>query len=64
MSKAMLIMDMPEKCSKCNFWFSKATEPVKYRCMAKQKYIEDLRSKPEWCPLRELPERNPKNPVG
>lgn len=56
--KAILVTDMPKCCSKCKFWFAKATEPVQYRCMAAQKYIEALGSKPDWCPLRELPEHD------
>ncbi|MBC5678214.1 hypothetical protein H8S22_11560 [Anaerostipes sp. NSJ-7] len=55
--KAALIIDMPEYCHGCKFWFAKATDPVRYRCMAAQKYIENLGSKPNWCPLRELPEK-------
>ena len=53
--KAALIMDMPKSCHECRFWFAKATDPVRYRCMAAQKYIENLGSKPDWCTLRELP---------
>lgn len=54
--KAALIIDMPECCDGCKFWFAKATDPVRYRCMAAQKYIENLGSKPNWCPLREIKE--------
>ncbi len=57
MSKAAIIVEMPQCCHECRFWFSKATEPVKYRCMAAQKYIDNLGGKPNWCPLRDLPER-------
>lgn len=35
--KAALIMDMPKSCHECRFWFAKATDPVRYRCMAAQK---------------------------
>lgn len=55
--KAALIIDMPECCNGCKFWFAKATDPVRYRCMAAQKYIENLGGKPNWCPLKELPKR-------
>lgn len=54
--KAALIIDMPECCYGCKFWLAKATDPVRYRCMAAQKYIENLGSKPNWCPLREIKE--------
>lgn len=54
--KAALIIDMPECCHGCKLWLAKATDPVRYRCMAAQKYIENLGSKPNWCPLREIKE--------
>lgn len=57
MSKGYILVDMPEKCSQCNFWFGKATAPVEYRCMAKQRQLENLTEKPDWCPIRELPEK-------
>lgn len=57
MSKGYILVDMPEKCSQCNFWFGKATVPVEYRCMAKQRQLENLTEKPDWCPIRELPEK-------
>ncbi len=57
MSKGYILVDMPEKCSQCNFWFGKATVPVEYRCMAKQRQLENLTGKPDWCPIRGLPEK-------
>lgn len=57
MSKGYILVDVPEKCSQCNFWFAKATEPVEYRCMAKQRKLQNLTEKPDWCPIRELPEK-------
>lgn len=57
MSKGYILVDVPEKCSQCNFWFAKATEPVEYRCMAKQRRLENLTGRPDWCPLRELPKK-------
>lgn len=61
MSKAVLVMDMPEKCEKC---------PLKtlygdagyYVCEAgrycgKKWGRVDLSSKPDWCPLRPMPEK-------
>ena len=56
MSKGYILVDVPEKCSQCSFWFAKATEPVEYRCMAKQRQLENLNGRPDWCPIRELPE--------
>ena len=61
MSKAVLVMDMPEKCEKC---------PLKtlygdagyYVCEAgrycgKKWGRVDLSSKPDWCPLHPMPEK-------
>lgn len=67
MSKGYILVDVPEKCSQCNFWFAKATEPVECRCMAKQRKLQNLTEKPDWCPIRELPEKRrvmgvPRNP--
>lgn len=55
--KGIIVMDIPEKCNKCRFWFGKATAPVEYRCMAAQKRLEKIDSKPNWCPIRELPKQ-------
>lgn len=57
MRKGYILVDVPDKCSQCNFWFAKATAPVEYRCMAKQRQLENLTEKPDWCPIRELPEK-------
>lgn len=57
MSKGYILVEMPEKCRQCNFWFAKATEPVEYRCMAKQRQLENLTGRPDWCPIREFPEK-------
>lgn len=54
--KAFLIMDMPNSCSECNF--------QQYAiCHAVRKSIvgtpEELKSKPDWCPLKPMPEKKP-----
>ena len=51
-------MDMPSSCSECNF--------QQYGiCHAVRKSIcgtpTDLKSKPNWCPLRELPKKDNKS---
>lgn len=55
MSKAVLVMDMPKCCDDCQF-FAYIHFCV---CLADKgrfiRYIEKDK-KPEWCPLRELPE--------
>ena len=55
MPKAVLVMDMPEQvCQKCTLCYE--TEDDEYLCCAVGKLVPDG-EKPDWCPLRELPER-------
>lgn len=49
MSKAVLVMDMPKECGKCNLY-----DPEYDVCEATDKYVRTF-GKPDWCPLRELP---------
>ena len=61
MSKAVLVIDMPEKCEKCplNTLYGDAgyyvCEAGRY-CGKKWGRV-DLSSKPDWCPLRPMPEK-------
>ena len=53
MSKAILIIDMPECCADCRF-----TDSGGDVCALGNKaisYEEYKTKKPDWCPLRELP---------
>ena len=59
MSKAVLVVEMPQKCRECDLY-------VCYRQYAgdsgdcfcgKTKDDVNPESKPNWCPLRELPEK-------
>lgn len=56
MPKAVLVMDMPECCPDCRFFESDWRE-----CYAiSKRYNRDImteEAKPNWCPLRELPEK-------
>ena len=56
MSKAVLVMDMPEKCSWCPlgrlFGTAGATE-----CRATERVNRDCESVPDWCPIRPIPEK-------
>ena len=55
MAKAVLVMDMPEQvCQKCTLCYE--TEDDEYLCCAVGKLVPDG-EKPDWCPLRELPEK-------
>lgn len=66
MPKAVLVMDMPESCKKCVFCRGlNACKLKKY--LAGDRictiYTVDKQimegGKPDWCPLRELPEKMP-----
>ena len=56
MSKAVLVMDMPEQvCQKCTLCYETDNDD-EYLCCATGKLLPDG-EKPDWCPLRELPEK-------
>lgn len=68
MAKAVLVMDMPESCSKCKFLYE-------FQGIKKCQLMNVLNNgvsrlsqntftvkRHEKCPLRELPEKNPSNP--
>ena len=56
MAKAVLVMDMPEQvCQKCALCYETENDD-EYLCCATGKLLPDG-EKPEWCPLRELPEK-------
>lgn len=72
MSKAMLILDMPDTCLDCMFCFE-LDEGIKARCSVVsgdeyKGFFRDIecdggycQNKPDWCPLKELPERQKYN---
>lgn len=59
MDKAVLVMDMPHDCTMCKFF------DLDERCHAVD--VENPwstnpeKAKPDWCPLRELPEKKTGN---
>lgn len=59
MAKAVLIMDMPESCFGCNLCHIDYEEE-RATCQAYET-VKEVNSgtfkKPNWCPLRELPEK-------
>ena len=56
MAKAILVMDMPEQvCQKCTLCYETENDD-EYLCCAVGKLLPDG-EKPDWCPLRVLPER-------
>ena len=57
MPKAVLVMDMPEQvCYKCSLCYEVLPVGDYYMCTALGKEIPDGEI-PDWCPLRELPEK-------
>lgn len=57
MPKAVLVMDMPEDCTMCKFWNSKDDEC--YATGVEELSLNSEEAKPDWCPLRALPEKIP-----
>ena len=58
MAKAVLVMDIPERCADCPL---RSSEKTSYLCcyltlknISSTDYYD---KKPDWCPLRELPEK-------
>lgn len=69
MPKAVLVMDMPESCSKCKFMYE-FQEIKKCQLMnvlnngaSKLSQSTFTEKRHDWCPLRELPEREEELPV-
>lgn len=54
MSKCVLVMDMPSGCIKCPLY-----DYVPSSCFLTNKFQNNISEdfKPDWCPLRELPEK-------
>ena len=57
MAKAVLVMDMPECCADCHCgYFERGTKELNLVCGATGEDANNV-GKPDWCPLRELPEK-------
>ena len=57
MAKAVLVMDIPECCADCCCgYFERYTKELNLVCGATGEDANNV-GKPDWCPLRELPER-------
>lgn len=65
MSKSILVIDTPEACCQCKFSGSDGDY-----CCLKEDMVSDsnmiseeeyLNKKPDWCPLRDFPEKKSKN---
>lgn len=61
MAKAVLVMDNPESCFGCNFLYCDGDTNLD-SCQAREEarpVDSGTYKKPDWCPLRELPEKIP-----
>lgn len=57
MAKAVLVMDMAECCADCPCSFFERDNPIlNLICGVTQEDAYNV-GKPDWCPLRELPEK-------
>lgn len=64
MSKAVLVMDMPECCADCPCSFFERDNPIlNLICGVTQEDAYNV-GKPDWCPLRKLPEKIPESKSG
>lgn len=54
MSKSVLVIDTPESCRSC--YLRGFTLDLQY-CKVERKRIKDTSIKPDWCPLKPLPEK-------
>lgn len=64
MSKAVLVMDMPECCADCQL---AADDPSGLYCVPADEYYDGTEStedRASFCPLRELPEKIPEHKSG
>lgn len=53
MSKSVLVIDTPEKCVSCIY-----VGIFHYFCRINCRDIKDISTKPDWCPLKPLPEKS------
>lgn len=61
MPKSVLVMDNPESCFECNFLYCDGDTNLD-SCQAREeaRLVDSATyEKPDWCPLRELPEKIP-----
>ena len=62
MSKAVLVMDMPENCKECNMSILSRephTGQMCFRCVHHPMFLVEIKkkTKPDWCPLKPMPEK-------
>ena len=58
MKKAALIIDMPTRCADCPLnAILKTGEPICFTTLKNITNDECYKQKPDWCPLKEIPEK-------
>ena len=60
MKKAVLLMDVPEKCFDCNLCVLDMDGSISCYYNKKEicSYVGENNSRPDWCPLKPLPEED------
>lgn len=54
MSKSVLVIDAPEDCYSC---YLRMVSRDLHFCKVKSRRIKDVCIRPDWCPLKPLPEK-------
>lgn len=60
MNKAILVMDMPKSCGECSIcasWQESAFSTREYWCPVMDNKAVEPNKRPDWCPLKELPQK-------
>lgn len=61
MAKGYILVDVPEKCKMCRFYYpSRDMHTGEYASECKMittMMIREPEKRPDWCPIRELPEK-------
>ena len=59
MSKSILVIDTPNSCMGCNFLYCDVEHDTDncIACEESRKVNLEKEEKPDWCPLREMPEK-------
>ena len=65
MSKSILVIDTPENCNECELRaLTECDYDKEFYCVANGENVEEFvcsKTKPDWCPLRDLPEKKEEN---
>lgn len=54
MSKGIVLVDIPDKCDGCEMC---GTLIGKVICVSMIKRIHDINARPEWCPIKPVPDK-------